>query len=204
MTIRTERQRVTLPPAFNLSGSHTVGWWGMVMLILTEATVFAALISSYFYLRFTSPTWPTGSIERPDLLLVSINTVILLSSSWPMQMAVRSIRRNYQGGLQIGLAIAWVLAVLFLFFEGVDFVRSNFTPQTNVYGSLYFTILSLHGLHLIAGIGLATILLIRAWRGHFNERRYQAVENTALYWHFVDAVWIVIYASLYLSVYLTS
>lgn len=203
MSAQVEQRQVTLPPAFNLSGSRTVGWWGMVMLILTEATVFAALISSYFYLRFNSPTWPTGNIERPELLLASINTVILLASSWPMQMAVRSIRRGYQGGLQIGLAIAWVLAVLFLFFQGVEYSRSSFTPQTNVYGSLYFTILTLHGLHVLGGLGLATVVLIRSWRGHFNERRYQAVENTALYWHFVDAVWVVIFASLYLSPYLT-
>lgn len=204
MSSRVERQQVALPPAFNLSGSRTVGWWGMVMLILTEATVFAALISSYFYLRFNSPTWPTGSIERPELLLAVINTVILLSSSWPMQMALRSIRRGYQGGLQIGLAIAWVLGVLFLFFQGVEYAQSSFTPQTNVYGSLYFTILSLHGLHVIIGLGLATLVLMRAWRGHFTEQRYQAVEITAIYWHFVDAVWIVIFASLYLSPYLTS
>ena len=194
-------QAATLPHAAYLAGSRTVGWWGMVLLILTEATLFAALVSSYFFLRFNSPTWPTGMIARPDLWLALINTVILLSSSWPMQMAVRNSRRGDRRGLQIGLAMALGLGVLFLILQGVEYARTAFTPQTNVYGSLFFTITGLHGLHVLGGLGLATVVLIRAGLGHFNERRYQAVENTALYWHFVDAVWIVIFASLYLSPY---
>lgn len=171
----------TLPHAADLAGSRTVGWWGMVLLILTEATLFAALVSSYFFLRFNSPTWPAGMIERPELWLASINTVILLSSSWPMQMAVRNMRRGDRRGLQIGLSIALGLGMLFLVLQGVEYARSPFTPQTNVYGSLFFTITGLHGLHVLGSLGLATVVLIRAGLGHFNQRRYQAVENTALY-----------------------
>lgn len=196
--------RLQLPLEATVTGSRALSWWGMVMLIITEATLFAALISAYFYLRFTSPTWPTGDIRRPELLLASINTVVLLASSWPMQMGVRNIRRGNERGLQIGVLIAWVLAVIFLSLQGVEYARSDFLPQTNAYGSLFFTITGLHGLHVLGGLGMATIVLIRAWRHHFNPERYQAVENVALYWHFVDGVWIAVFASLYLSPYLTT
>ena len=197
--------QMELPPEAELSGSRTIGWWGMLMLILTEATLFAGLLSTYFYLRFTSPTWPTGDIRRPELLLAGINTIILISSSWPIQMAVRSIRRSgSRARLALGLGIGWVLGVLFLSLQMVEYARSDFLPQTNAYGSLFFTITGLHGLHVLVGIALVTVVLIRTWLGHFTQRRYQAVENVVLYWHFVDAVWIFIFASLYLSPYLTA
>lgn len=198
------RRHITLPPSYHLSGSRTVGWWGMVLLILTEATLFAALVSTYFYLRFNAPTWPLGAITKPELLLASINTVILLSSSWPMQMGLRNIRHASQRGLSIGLGIAWVLGALFLILQGFEYARTDFTLQSNAYGSLFFTITGLHGLHVLGGLGMVAFVLVRNWLGHFNERRYQAVENVALYWHFVDAVWIVIFTSLYLSPYLTT
>ena len=67
-----------------------------------------------------------------------------------------------------------------------------FTPQTNAYGSLFFTITGLHGLHVLVTLVLAAFMLDAAALGHFDARHYQAVENAALYWHFVDAVWIVI------------
>jgi heme/copper-type cytochrome/quinol oxidase subunit 3 len=193
---------VTLAHDSRLSGSRTVGWWGMLLLILTEATVFAALISSYFYLRSNSPTWPLGDIERPELTLVSINTVILLVSSIPMQFGMHSIRRGNRRGFQIALIIAWLLGAIFLVLQGVEYSRTPFTPQTNVYGSIFFTTTAIHGVHVLIGLGLALIVLIRSWFGHFDESHYQAVENTAIYWHFVDAVWIVVFSSLYLSVYL--
>ncbi len=193
----------SLPHATVLSGSRTVSWWGMVLLIATEATVFAALISSYFYLRTNSPAWPAGNIDRPELLLAGINTLILVSSSWPMQMSVRSIRQNNNRGLLLGLAIGGVLGVLFLSLQAVEYSRASFAMQTNVYGSLFFTITGLHGLHVLVGLGMVVFVLVRAFLKHFDSHRYQAVENAVLYWHFVDAVWIVVFSSLYLSTYLT-
>lgn len=202
MTAKTTSRSATLPHGSELSGSRTAAWWGMLLLILTEATLFGSLISTYFFLRANSPTWPIDDIKRPGLLLAGINTVILLSSSWPMQMSVRSIRRTSRKGLQTGLAIALVLGVLFLSLQAVEYSRSTFTPQANAYGSLFFTITAMHGLHVLVGLGLAAFTLIRAFLGHFDEIHFQAVENTALYWHFVDAVWILVFASLYLSPYL--
>ncbi len=192
-----------LPYASTLSGSRSVSWWGMILLIATEATLFAALVSSYFFLRTNSPTWPAGNIDRPELVLAGINTVILISSSIPMQLSLRSIRRGNKSGLIIGLSIAAVLGVIFLSLQGVEYSRTHFALQTNVYGSLFYTITGLHGLHVLVGLGFVSFVLVRAWLGQFDEHHNQAVENTALYWHFVDAVWIVIFSSLYLSPYVT-
>jgi heme/copper-type cytochrome/quinol oxidase subunit 3 len=192
-----------LPPMSELSSSRTVGWWGMVLLIITEATIFVALISSYFFLHFNAAEWPLGDIARPELRIAIINTVLLVGSSFPMQMALRSIRRGSRSGLQIGIIIGFILGAIFLGLQAYEFSHSEFMPQTNAYGSLFFTILSIHGLHVLVGLGLAFFILVRTWFGHFDALHYQAVENSVLYWHFVDAVWIVIFVSLYLSPYLT-
>jgi heme/copper-type cytochrome/quinol oxidase subunit 3 len=184
-------------------GSQSTSWWGMVMLIVTEATLFGALISAYFYLRFNAPAWPLGGIERPELILPGIGTVILLSSSIPMYLAERGIRAGKVGRLRLGLAISLVLGAIFLGIQAAEYLRSDFRPWTNAYGSLFYTITAFHGLHVLGALLLNAGVQVLAWRGHFNARQHAGVQNVALYWHFVDAVWIVIFASLYLSPYVS-
>jgi heme/copper-type cytochrome/quinol oxidase subunit 3 len=175
----------------------------MVMLILTEATLFGALISAYFYLRFAAPVWPPAGIGRPELILPGIGTVVLLSSSIPMHLADRGIRAGNLQRLRIGLLISFVLGAIFLGIQAAEYMRSEFAPWTNAYGSLFFTITSFHGLHVLGGLLLNAATQVLAWQGHFSQRRHAGVQNVALYWHFVDAVWIVVFASLYLSPYVS-
>jgi cytochrome c oxidase subunit III len=191
-----------LIPEAELSGPRSAGWWAMLILILNEAVLFAALVASYFYIRINSPTWPQANIARPELILPIILTVILVSSSFFMQWAQVSIQRSNVGRMRLALFIAFLLAALFLSLQIFEYSRSEFTPQTVSYGSLYFVITGVHGMHvLIAGL-MNLFLQVRAGLGHFTQRRHLAVENTVLYWHFVDLVWLVIFSSIYLSPYL--
>jgi heme/copper-type cytochrome/quinol oxidase subunit 3 len=185
-----------------LSGERSTGWWGMIVLIANEATLFASLLASYFYLRFNSPVWPLDGIKRPELILPVIASVILLSSSVFMQIGEAGIRRNSQGRLKFGFAVAFILAAIFLGIQVFEYARSEFTPQTNVYGSLFFTITGIHGMHVLGGMLLNAVIQVRAYLGHFNAKRFQGVENATLYWHFVDVVWIAVFLSLYISPYL--
>jgi cytochrome c oxidase subunit 3/cytochrome c oxidase subunit I+III len=116
------------------------GWWGMLLLIVTEATLFVYLLASYFYLREANATWPPGGIQRPELLVPAINTVILLSSSIPMWWAESGIRENKQIRLMLGLAISFGLGGLFLLIQGFEYARAGFTPQAHAYGSLFYTL----------------------------------------------------------------
>src|SRR5437762_8813851 len=97
-----------------VEGARSVGWWGMVLLITTEATLFACLLFSYFYLRVSSSQWPLGGIKRPELLLPGIMTAVLLASSAPMAWAERGIRRGRRGQLLAGLALSFLLGAAFL------------------------------------------------------------------------------------------
>jgi heme/copper-type cytochrome/quinol oxidase subunit 3 len=75
----------------------------------------------------------------------------------------------------------------------------EFTPQTDSYGSLFFTLTGFHGMHVIVGLAMSVWVQVRAWRGAFDERRHVTVQNFAMYWHFVDTVWLFVLLTIYLS-----
>jgi cytochrome c oxidase subunit III len=190
----------TLPT--DVSGGRAPGWWGIALFVATEAMLFASLLFGYFYVRSGAGAWPPAGIERPALLLPSSMTVLLAASSVPMYWAERSIRRGHQGRLVLGLALSFLLGAGFLVLQGIDYSRKEFTLQTNAYGSLFFAVTGLHAVHVLVGLLMNAVVQLRTWLGHFDARRHLAVQNTALYWHFVNGVAIVIFASLYLVPYL--
>lgn len=192
----------SLAPASEQSGPRSAGWWAMLILILNEAVLFGALIASYFYIRINSPTWPQANIARPELLLPIVMTVVLVSSSVAMQWAESSIKHGRVNRMRLALLIALLLAMAFLLMQAYEYSTSEFTPQTAAYGSLFFAITGLHGSHVLVAILMNLFLQLRAGLGHFSERRRLAVENTVLYWHFVDLVWLIVFSSLYLSPYI--
>ena len=206
--VQAPARRQTEAHAGDLSGGRALGFWGMVMLIFTEATLFGIVLFSYFYLRFQSgPEWPPGGIEKPDLFLVSIMTPILLLSSGPMHWAHSGIRRGKVWRLRLGLLVTFLMGTAFLALQAVEYheiLTAQFTPRTNVYGSLFFAITGFHGIHVAVGLLMNLWLQAYARRGRFSADRHLAVENVALYWHFVDAVWVFILVSLYLSPYFWS
>ena len=184
-------------------GTRAFGWWGMVCLIATEAVLFAALLASYWYLRFRSgPVWPPDGIEKPTLDLPIIMSVILLSSSIPVHVAEKGIEKGRQGLLKAGLAMGFLLgAIFFAITVGVEWPEKlhEFSPRTNVYGSLFFTVTGFHASHVVVGLAINLWTQIRAWRGAFDEDRHVTVQNFAMYWHFVDVVWIFVFSTVYLS-----
>ena len=190
----------------HVHGPRAFGWWGMVWLIATEATLFAALIASYFYLRFRSgPVWPPGDIEDPTLGLPIVMSVILLSSTLPVHLAESGIKKGRQGRLRLGLAVGFLLGLVFFVMTlAIEWPEKlhEFSPTTNAYGSLYFTITGFHLAHVFVGLLFSLWTQVRAWRGAFDEDRHLTVQNFALYWHFVDVVWVFVFLTIYLSPHL--
>ena len=174
------------------------GRLGMMLLIATEASFFVYLLFSYFYLAsMARGSWPPDG--NPALRLSLPNTIILIVSSGTMWWAEAGIKRGQQGRLRLGLLVTLLLGLLFLALQGLEYSHQKFTPATHAYGSLFFTILSLHALHVIGAILIVAWLEIRSFAGHFNREHHAAVQTGALYWHFVDVVWIAIFSILYVS-----
>ncbi|UQU62620.1 cytochrome c oxidase subunit 3 [Couchioplanes caeruleus] len=185
-----------------MPSGRTTGWWGMVLFVTTEATIFAALLGSYFYIRFQSgPHWPPPPLEDPKLTKVVIMTALLLPSSVPVMWAERGIRKGQRWRLRAGLAITMVLGLAFLGMQAWEYSEDlkKHTLTTDAYSSLFYTTTTLHGFHVAVGLLMVGWLLAASLRGSFGYRRHERVRLTAIYWHFVDVVWVAIFLCLYLS-----
>jgi heme/copper-type cytochrome/quinol oxidase subunit 3 len=173
------------------------GWLVMVLVIATEAMLFAFLLFAYFYLgSMATSAWPPSG--PPDLELAIPNTILLLASSGAMIWAERGIARGERGRLVRGLLIALALGIVFLSIQAIEYSRKSFTIDTNAYGSLFFTITGFHGMHVFVGLLMIAFTLVRSLLGHFTAERHLQVTNIAMYWHFVDVVWLAVFTSLYL------
>jgi cytochrome c oxidase subunit I+III len=192
------------------SGPRSVGWWGMTGVIATEAAFFAYLLFGYFYLASMAVNpWPS---DVPGFGLPLVNTGLLLASSGVVWWGERGIRQGRSGRLRVALAVAITLGIAFLVLQGVEYgreygpgrfgVRHRISATHDAYGSLFYTITGFHGAHVLVGLIMLGVVLVRALRGHFAHGRHEAVTNAALYWHFVDAVWLAVFASLYVTPHL--
>jgi heme/copper-type cytochrome/quinol oxidase subunit 3 len=193
---------VRLQPAQRSARGHPTAWWGMVILILTEATLFGGLLSSYFFIRAINHTWPLGGIKAPDLYRISIFTGVLLGSSIPIFWAEAAIKRGNLRRLRVGLAVSWLMGAAFFVNQVLEYRSLGFGPRTNAYGSLFYAITGLHGAHVVIGLLISLVVQLKAWLGRLSAERHLTAQVFGLYWHFVDGVWVFVFASLYLSTHL--
>lgn len=183
-------------------GRLAPGWSGMLALLVTEGALFAYLLFSYFYLASQSTgAWPPDG--PPRLALAAANTLILLASSACAIWAERGIRLGRKSRLIAGLAGALALGIAFAAIQFFEWRSRGFTLSYDAYGSLYFTITGFHMAHVIAGLLMLAAMLSWSMLGYFDSRRHAAISIGTLYWHFVDAVWVAVFAALYLTPYLT-
>ena len=204
MSVIVRRSRPEHLPTYPREGvaGRSPGWWGMVLLIFTEATFFAILLLSYFYVRFeTGITWPPPPLEKPPLFLISIMTPILLLSSVPAHIAEVAARKGNFGRMRLAIAMTMLQGATFIGLQCKEYLDSvkEFKPWTNAYGSLFYTITGFHGAHVFVGLMLLLWVLVYSFRGRWTVDNHGPVQNILLYWHFVDAVWVFIFMSLYIS-----
>lgn len=197
MTVETQRRMESTDLPRYVSGPRAVGWWGIVFLVVIEVTVFSSLISSYFYLAGNSPEWPQDGLEPSELLLPTLNTLLLLSSVIPMGWAVKSISKGNQFGLKAGIAISFVIGLLFLILKVIEYSDKSYTWATNAYGSIVWTMIGFHTVHVIATLLKMAAIWVLANQGYFRADRHVAVDGNAIYWYFVVGIWIPLYFTIY-------
>lgn len=175
------------------------GFWGMLLLVFTEAGLFASMFLAYFYERANTPDWPPTGIDKPELVLPMIMTVLLVSSSITMYIAERGIARDSHGTLLVALVLSVLLSGSFLGLQAYEYTHTSFSLDNSVYSSLFFTITGIHGIHVSIAVLMGIFITVRAFLGHFTPRHYEALTNVSIYWHFVDVVWLFILAFIYIS-----
>jgi cytochrome c oxidase subunit 3 len=177
------------------------GKLGMRLLLLTLGVLFAATLSGYLAIRGRAETWPPPGVPTlPAALWVS--TALIVASSFSVQWALRGIRRGLQGPLRLGLALTALLGVAFLVSQTVNWfglVAVSFTARTNLYGFLFYLLTALHAIHVLGGLIPLGGVTACAFNGRYTAERHNPVEYTAMYWHFLDAVWLVLFAVLLLT-----
>ena len=189
------------PPAYHQSARIDQTVLGILLFILSEIMLFASFFAAYFFIRIvTGPeTWPPPGVELP-VLIAGINTVILVSSSFTVHYALEAIRKDNHEGLKLGLVLTWLLGATFLFIQINEYIHIGFTPRDGAFGSIFFSLTGLHGAHVFVGLLLLTFATVRAFRGHFGpaQKDHLGVEVPGIYWHFVDIMWIIVFASIYI------
>jgi heme/copper-type cytochrome/quinol oxidase subunit 3 len=179
------------------------GFWGVAVLIATEGMLFLALVATYFFLRAASSTWPLGGIEPPEIgARAWVFTALLLGSSLPIFWADAAVKRGDFRVVRIALTISSLMGAAFLVNTVLEFRDLTFGWDTNAYGSIYYVIVGLHATHVAAGLVISAVVQIKLWMGLIDAEHHTAVEVFSLYWHFVDAVWIVVFASVFISPHL--
>lgn len=185
---------------------------GMWVFIATEVLLFGGLVLSYFVYRHAYPQAFTAASRHTDILIGTANTAILLTSSFLVACAVEALSmraHTTSRALLIGAAILGLLFITLKGFEYADEYREHLIPGINfafdgplangveLFFVFYFVATALHAVHMLVGIGLLTIFAVRIDNAE-DSRTRTALHSAALYWHFVDVVWIFLFALIYL------
>jgi len=170
---------------------------GMVLFVASEAMFFAALFGAYFTFYAQATVWPPLAVPIPDLPIPTTLTVVLVTSSVVLQMGVRSARRRDERGLVRWLTITVALGVAFLALQGYDYSRLTFGIHDGIYPSLFYVMTGLHMAHVVGGVVFLSLVLAQARSGELSLDRHEPIEAAAIYWHFVDIVWIALFTVFY-------
>lgn len=174
---------------------------GIWVFLASEILIFGSLIIAYVYVRINSGSWPVAT-QTHNVLLGMTNTIILLTSSLTMILALYYIREKNVAGLKICLGGTFILGFSFLGIKlGVEWpalIRSGFTINSGLPASSYYVLTGLHAMHVAVGLVAVGYLMLRAFKGGFTSTNHVAVENVGLYWHFVDIVWMFLFPLFYL------
>ena len=199
--------------------------WGMSWFIFSEVMFFAAFFGALFYVRNLSipdlgslgskllwpdytASWPTVGpyIKEPFTPMGAIgipllNTIILLSSGFTLTVAHHALKAGNRGALKLWLFLTIVLGFSFIGFQAYEYIHAysalNLKLSTGVYGSTFYMLTGFHGFHVTIGAIMLAVMLARTLRGHFTPEHHFAFEAAAWYWHFVDAVWLLLFVLVY-------
>jgi cytochrome c oxidase subunit III len=202
--------------AHDTSGGISNPILGMLLFLTSEVMFFAGLFAAYFNLRANlGADWGKfGEHDFAELLaplplttetgalnLILPATIILVVSSFTCQFGVWAIRNDDRTGLVRNIGVTLILGILFLIMQGYDYAvlfSEGLNLAAGPFGTTYFTLTGFHGAHVFGGVIMLAVVLYRGMSGQFTGRHHDMVEATSLYWHFVDVVWILLFATLYI------
>ncbi len=191
----------------------------MWLFLITEILLFSGMFVAYAVYRIWYPEVFAAASGALNPWMGGLNTVVLLASSFTVALSIHFIQQDDRRKALLNLTLTVLFACVFMvvkYFEYTSkfshgiFPGASFAPHgTEMYGnidvpyaaqffSIYFVMTGIHGIHVTIGIGMFVWLITRTYRGHFSSAYYTPIENTGLYWHLVDIIWIFLFPLLYL------
>jgi cytochrome c oxidase subunit 3 len=171
---------------------------GTVVWLASELMFFSGLFAAYFTVRgLTEGPWPPEGVEL-EPAIAGLFTLFLVASSGTMQLGVRALTRGDRRRFRIWVGVTLVLAAVFLGNQLREYAGLSFQVDSHAYGSAFYLMTGFHGLHVFGGMLAMVVLLGRSVNAGFGASETPAVEVVSYYWHFVDVVWVGLFATIYL------
>lgn len=177
--------------------NDTRGTFAIILFICTEATLFVALFVTYYYLASLAPHWPPD--PPPGFRLALIMLGVLLASSVVLHWGEKQLEKHRPRAATMALAVTILMGIGFLVLSVFDYIArlSVISPTHDAYSALFYTTVTLHAAHVVVGLCLLAFVLILPSFEPRSDMPHRPYHNAALYWHFVDAVWIFVVLLLY-------
>ena len=186
---------------FDAVTEHEGAKLGMWLFLATELLLFGGLFAAYAIYRAKYPEMFMQGSKSLDVVLGSVNTVILIFSSLTVAIAVKAIQENRIKLVKIMLWVTIICAAIFAvnkYFEYTYKFGKGIFPGTDIFYSIYFAATGVHMLHVFIGMAVLGVLLRKVYKGKYSKDNYTAIEIGGLYWHLVDLIWIYLFPLLYL------
>ena len=171
---------------------------GFVIFLLSESVIFLAFFAGYAVLKLTTPQWLPDGFEGLDMRMPLINTVVLVSSSFVAYVAERCLHRRNLWGFRGVWLLTMAMGAYFVVGQAVEWSELSFSLGSGVFGGLFYLLTGFHGLHVIIGVLLMGLMLARSFRPGNYDNGEMGVASVSLFWHFVDVIWIMLFALIYL------
>jgi heme/copper-type cytochrome/quinol oxidase subunit 3 len=173
---------------------------GFLFFLISDVIIFSSFIFTYVYLRSTVMKWPPPGIEPAAIYVAAVNSIVLFGSGATMHFAMEEFKHGSRRKF-VGFMIATIaLGSMFLggqVYEYTNLFKAGTIWPGSTYGASFFTLTGLHGFHVLIGVVFLITVLIQTLRGTYTNTRYFGLTAAALYWHFVDVIWVALFSLLY-------
>ncbi|MDJ0898900.1 MAG: heme-copper oxidase subunit III [Xenococcus sp. MO_188.B8] len=171
--------------------------FGFIIFLLSESVIFLSFFAGYILYKTTVPDWLPVGIEGLEIRDPAINTVVLVSSSFVIYIAEKFLHRENLWGFRFFWLLTMAMGSYFLYGQAMEWQSLEFGFTSGVFGGTFYLLTGFHGLHVLTGVLLQTIMLIRSFfPGNYEGGEY-GVEATSIFWHFVDVIWIILFILIY-------
>ncbi len=187
----------TTPPVGHHHDELDNRMFGFIIFLLSESVIFIGFFIGYYIYKTNAADWLPAGVSGLEIREPAINTVILVSSSFVIYVAERFLRRQNLWGFRFFWLMTMLMGSYFLYGQIVEWQGLKFGFTSGLFGGTFYLLTGFHGLHVLTGVLLQSLMLIRSFiPGNYDQGEF-GVEATSLFWHFVDVIWIILFVLLY-------